>query len=181
MIMNPGKSMATISESIDETSSIATWHDKSNQKFRMNSMMTDKTIPSNSDEIDKDDKNTPMTQRNKNKAPLEFENITVETRVSTTVKKEKRQESDDENVDMLSASGMGDSVQKRDTIPLPTIEKMEETSPLINKNLNLEDKESMGLSSLKSSPLKKDNVPKKSALKVQFMSMDDNVIIDRKD
>ena len=109
-----------------------------------------------------------MTQRNKNKGELEFQNITVETRVSTTVKKDKKQESDDDNsnVDMLSASGMGDSVQKKDTIPLPTVEKMEETSPLINKNLNLEDKESMGLSSLKSSPLKQPNQQKKSALKV---------------
>ena len=78
----------------------------------MNSMMADNTIPTNSDELDKDDKNTPMTQRNKNKGDLEFQNITVETRVSTTVKKDKKQESDDENsnVDMLSASGMGDSV-----------------------------------------------------------------------
>ena len=42
---------------------------------------------------------------------------------------------------------------------------MDDTSPLVGQNLNIEDKESMFESSLKTSPLKKEH-PKKNALKV---------------
>ena len=35
MIANTGMSMATISESVDETSSVSTWNQESNQKFSM--------------------------------------------------------------------------------------------------------------------------------------------------
>ena len=83
----------------------------------------DKTIPSGGDDSSGKDRNTPVTQRNKEKGALEFKMIEIETRVSTTVgKKDRKQESDDENVDMAS-SGVASSggPKMKDTIAMPTV------------------------------------------------------------
>ena len=136
MIANPGQSMATISESIDEQNSTITgWNAESEVKQRQgeNLLMMNKSSGSVNSELL--DKNTPQTQKNKDELALEFEGLDIDTRNAATVQKKDKIDNEE-----------NDTVDKDDKlvpqISIGEFSALDDTSPLVGQNLNIVEKES---------------------------------------